>query len=80
MPVLYFPDVPEYAPFVTVLGTRPGLTLHRAGGYVAAESVGEIVISRAETGLGEAVWFGALVAGFAGHIAHFDDQALRVTD
>ena len=80
MPVLYFPDVAEYAPFLTALDGLPGVTTQRAGGYVAASSNGEIAIARAATGLGEAVWFGALVGGFAGRILQFDDMLLRVGD
>jgi len=80
MPVLYFPEVAEYAPFIAALGDQGGVELRRAGGYVAASSAQEISIARAATGLGEAVWFGALVGGFAGRILQFDDQLLRVGD
>ena len=80
MPVLYFPEVAEYAPFIAALGGQAGVELRRAGGYVAAGSDHEIAIARGATGLGEAVWFGALVGGFAGRILQFDDQHLRVGD
>ena len=79
MAAVYFPDVPEYQPFVSLLSKRSGLRSERGGGYVAFTSDEPIAIERSETGLEEAVWFGALVAGFEGRIATFDDRMLQIS-
>lgn len=78
MPAVYFPDVPEYQPFISVLSGREGVRSKRAAGYVAFESEQPIEVARAETSLEEAVWFGALVAGFEGQIETFDPQTLKI--
>lgn len=78
MPVIYFPEVPEYQAFVRVLCSRASIRCRRARGYVAAAAAGEIAIRRDETGLHEAVWFGALVGGFEGRVVRFDADELRL--
>jgi len=78
MPAIYFPDVPEYRPLIEAISGQRGIQCSRAGGYVALASSGEIRVLRADTGLIEAVWFGALVGGFEGRVAKFDDKELRI--
>ena len=78
MPRLYFMDVPEYRPFIDLLGRDASLAKDQAAGYVRFSGNGEITGRRAYTGLGEAVWFGALVAGFEGRIVRFTDEELVV--
>lgn len=78
MPAIYFPDVTEFQPFVSVLSKRPGIQNERAAGYVALKSDQPIEIARSETGLEEALWFGGLVGGFEGQIATFDAQTLKI--
>jgi len=78
MPTIYFVDVPEFRPFTRCLSKRAGLKRVEANGYVGFSSTQEIAISRDETGLNEAVWFGALVAGFEGEIVEFTESVLRI--
>ena len=78
MPAIYFPDVPEFQPFVSALSKRPGVRNERAAGYVAINSDQPIEILRSETGLEEALWFGGLVGGFEGQIATFDARTLKI--
>jgi len=78
VPRLYFLDVPEYRPFIEVLGRDTALRREEAGGYVRFSGEGQITVRRADTGLGEAVWFGALVAGFEGRVVRFTDEELVV--
>lgn len=79
MAAIYFPDVPEYQPFISLLSKRWGIRSQRGGGYVAFTSDLPIVLERSETGLEEAVWFGALVAGFQGQIATFNGRVLQIS-
>jgi hypothetical protein len=79
MPTIYFPDVPEYQPFIRILCSRERVQCRKARDYVAVVSAKEIVIRREETGLFEAVWFGALVGGFDGNIVKFDADELRIS-
>lgn len=78
MPAVYFPDVPEYQPFIATLSKQAGVSSKQAAGYVAFESERPIEVARAETNLEEAVWFGALVAGFEGQIETFDPETLKI--
>lgn len=78
MPAIYFPDVPEYQPLIEAISAQGDIQCSKAGGYVALVSPGEIRVRRADTGLIEAVWFGALVGGFEGKVAKFDDKELRI--
>lgn len=78
MAAIYFPDVPEYRPFISILSQRPAVRHQRAAGYVAFTSDQPIEIKRSETGLEEAVWFGALVGGFEGQVALFNDRTLQI--
>ena len=52
--------------------------LKSAPGAPPVTSSKAIEIRRNETDLAEAVWFGALVAGFDGRIADFTDEILRI--
>ena len=78
MPTIYFPDVPEYQPFIRILCLRADTQCKHSRDYVSVVSAGEIVIRREETGLFEAVWFGALVGGFDGNVVRFDADELRI--
>ena len=78
MPSIYFPNVPEYQPLIRAISAQRGVQRTEAGGYVAVTSSEEICVRRADTGLIEAVWFGALVGGFEGSVAKFDDRELRI--
>jgi hypothetical protein len=78
MPRIFFLDVPEYRPFIAALNRKPDITSKAGGPYVRFESSNKITVSRDETGLGEAVWFGALVAGFEGEIETFNSTELTI--
>ena len=78
MPSIYFPDVPEYRPLVRAVAKQPQVRRTKAGGYVAIRSSRPIRIRREQTGLAEAVWFGALVGGYAGRVVKFDDEELEI--
>ena len=52
MPRLYFMDVPEYRPFIDLLGRDASLARDEAAGYVRFSGDGEITVRRAATGLG----------------------------
>ena len=61
-----------------VLRTSPAWTIEARGDYQVAQAAGEIVLLRSDTGVGEAVWFGALTGGVRGTIVEFTEQTLRV--
>jgi hypothetical protein len=79
MPKLYVLEVPEFAPLIDAARARRYATVSR-GGYAVISAPDEIAIERQATGLGEAVWFGALTGGFAGRIAEFHGGRLRIVD
>jgi hypothetical protein len=78
MPAVIFPDVPEFQPFISALSKQAGIRHKTAAGYVAFEADAPIEIDRSATKLEEAVWFGALVAGFEGQIVTFDSKTLKI--
>ncbi|MCZ6605256.1 MAG: hypothetical protein O7A03_08945 [Alphaproteobacteria bacterium] len=78
MPALFVLDVPEYAPLVAYAQSQAGLTISSLGGYRKIEANDEIAIPRAATGMGQAVWFGALVGGFEGAILEFSETRLAI--
>ena len=78
MPVLFVPDVPEYAPLVDYAAGQAGLSVSTLGAYREIRGDREISIPRAATGLGQAVWFGALVGGLQGEILEFSETRLVI--
>jgi hypothetical protein len=75
---IYLLDVPEFAALVAELRATPGVSLAKRGDYYVAQAPGEIVLRRAATGVGQAVWFGALTGGVRGRIVEFSENELRV--
>jgi hypothetical protein len=63
---------------VDYAGTRAELTVAAQGEYHKIHSGAEIAIARATTGLGQAVWFGALTGGFEGAIIEFSETWLII--
>ena len=55
-----------------------GSAVTAIGDYRKIHSAAEIVIQRAATGLGQAVWFGALTGGFEGVILEFNENRLMI--
>jgi hypothetical protein len=75
---IYLLGVPEFEPLVRGLKTLAGVTIERRGDYFVAEATGELVLHRSDTGVGEAVWFGALTGGVSGTIVEFTEKTLRI--
>jgi len=75
---MYVLDVPEFSALVAVLRETPGISLEKHADYFVARSTGEIVVERRATGVGQAVWFGALTGGIRGRIVTFSADELRV--
>ena len=78
MPLLYVLDVSEFASLVSYAEADKSLSVSRSGVYYRIESDNDIVIQRADTDMGEAVWFGALVGGFEGRLIEFTEHILRI--
>ena len=55
MPCLFVLDVPEFAPLIA--GASAGNSVRRRAGYVMIEAPDRVVVERAKSGLGDAVWF-----------------------
>ena len=75
MPSLYVLDVPEFAPLVAAARQKAGFEI--AGpkaGYFRIATEGQLRIDRAETGLPEALWFGAFTAGYDGEELVIDSE------
>lgn len=67
MPSLYVLDVPEFKPLVDA-AVRLGRfeVAGPAAGYYRISTAEQLRIERSDTGLTEALWFGAFTAGFDG--------------
>jgi hypothetical protein len=74
---LFVLDVPEFASLVAA-GAASGLQVERREGYAQLAAPDAIRLDRAATGLGRAVWYGALTGGYLGSIERFDDEALVI--
>jgi hypothetical protein len=78
MPALFVLSVSEFQPLIDCAETQGDLTVTAIGDYRKIHSTAEIVIHRAATGLGRAVWFGALTGGFEGVILEFNEIRLMI--
>ncbi len=78
MPALFVLDVPEFAALVEYAETQAELTVTHLGEYRKIRGTREIIIPRAATGMGQAVWFGALVGGIEGAIMEFSETRLVI--
>lgn len=67
MPTLFVLDVAEFRPLVEAARKRGCIEIEgpRAG-YFRLTSPDALTVERADTGMIEAVWFGAFTAGFKG--------------
>lgn len=75
MPSLYVLDVPEFTPLVEAARQRAGFEI--AGpkaGYFRIVAKDQLRILRADTGLPEALWFGAFTAGYDGEELIIDSE------
>lgn len=67
MPNLYVLDVPEFKPLVDAASRGESLeVVGPVAGYYRVSTEGQLRITRADTGLPEALWFGAFTAGYDG--------------
>jgi hypothetical protein len=76
MPSLFVLDVPEFAPLIA--GAAGTHNVRRRGGYAAIEAPDRVVVERSKSGLGDAVWFGALTGGYEGRVVEFSAERLVI--
>ena len=76
MPCLFVLDGPEFAPLIA--GAGDAHKVSRRGGYAASEAPESVVVERARSGLGDAVWYGALTGGYEGRIVEFSADRLVI--
>ncbi len=75
----YVLDVPEFAPVVAAAKVIQRCRVYPSrGGYIFVQFDGDVEITRAATGLGEAVWFGCMTGGLDGKIIAFDDERIKL--
>lgn len=75
---LYVLAMPEFAPLVEAARKQRKLSVKRHKAHFEISAEGAIAIRRSATGLGRALWFGALTGGFDGLIDKFDETMLRI--
>lgn len=76
MPSLFVLDVPEFAPLIA--GASAEHRVRRRSGYAMIEAAETIVVEREKSGLGDAVWYGALTGGYEGRIVEFSADRLVI--
>lgn len=75
MTSLYVLNVPEFRPLVDAARTRSDLAvIGPLQGYYRIRAEGQLRIERSETGLPEALWFGAFTAGYDGEELVIDNH------
>jgi hypothetical protein len=75
MPSLYVLDVPEFTPLVEAARKKGDFEITGPkAGYFRIASEGQLRIYRADTGLPEALWFGAFTAGYDGEELVIDNE------
>jgi len=80
MATLFVLDVAEFEPLVNAARHIENVEVDANASYARIRAAGELAIRRADTGLGKAVWYGALTGGYLGQVARFDDDELRIRD
>jgi hypothetical protein len=78
MVTLFVLQVPEFAPLRDAAARKKLVTVESGRRYTRISASSELILTRAETGLGKAVWYGALTGGYSGKIVRFDDDELRI--
>jgi hypothetical protein len=75
MPSLYVLDVPEFTPLVEAARNNGDFEITGPkAGYFRIASESQLRIYRADTGLSEALWFGAFTAGYDGEELVIDNE------
>ena len=78
-PTLFVLDAPEFLPIVDVGRARADIAVKGPiAGYFSLSTESDLLIERAETGLTEALWFGAVTGGYRGGAMTLDSGALRI--
>jgi hypothetical protein len=78
MVTLFVLKVPEFTGLREAAARKKELTLQEYSSYARISAPAELRLSRTETGLGKAVWYGALTGGYQGRVVQFDDDELRI--
>jgi hypothetical protein len=79
MPTLFVLDVNEFRPLVEAARKRGGISIDGPkAGYYRLSTDGDLTMDRADTGMIEAVWFGAFTAGFKGATLEVDSTRFRI--
>ena len=79
MPTLFVLDAPEFHPIVEVARGRGDIVVKGPlSGYYSLSTEGDLRIARSETGLTEALWFGAVTGGFRGADMSLDSHELLI--
>jgi hypothetical protein len=80
MATLFVLDVEEFRPLVTAARHHAEISIDGPKkGYFRLSTDGDLRMSRLETGMIEAVWFGAFTAGFKGSSLEVDAAAFTIT-
>ena len=80
MSEIFVLDVPEFRPLVDAARKYPKYTITQSGEYFSIRGDGEIIINRKDVMMDEAVWYGALIGGFQGHIDSFTSDVIHIID
>ncbi len=80
MATLFVLGVAEFEPLVEAARHLENVQVDGNASYARIRAAGELAIRRSDTGLGKAVWYGALTGGFLGRVAAFNDDELRIRD
>ena len=79
MPTLFVLDAPEFRPIVEVARGRGDIAVKGpVSGYYSLSAEVDLRIARSETGLTEALWFGAVTGGFRGAAMSLDSHELLI--
>lgn len=79
MASLFVLDVPEFQPLIDAVG-KAGNGVTRKAGFARLSAPGRLVVERRATGLGLAIWYGALTGGYQGKVERFDSDQLVIAD
>lgn len=77
MPALLVLGTPEFTPLLDA-ARKLGYDMRDLGDYTEVTSEHELVVPRADADLRDALWYGALTAGFRGRLVRFDDTEIRI--
>jgi hypothetical protein len=79
MASLFVLDVPEFQPLIEAAG-KAGTSVTRKASFARLSAPGRLIIERQATGLGLAIWYGALTGGYQGRVERFDGDQIIIAD